>query len=555
MGDYEKIMDIIREDVKYEDELVELIIHVCLSAWSREPLNLFLKGPSAVGKSWIAKNVVKFFPQSNVWNLGGMSPKSLIHLPMTPIDEEGNPIQEPVRPLPRELKDPEKRAKYQEELREYHEKLRNARWLIDLRHKILLFLEKPERDTFDILRPILSHDAFEICFPFVDRKGKGPLRTMNVVLRGWPATIFCSEDVPWTENLASRSLTASPKESKEKIKASFEVSIRPYADPFFILDSQKTLSEGREIVKKFIGMEEIKALIPYEDALKESFPASSRRHMRDFKKFISLIEIHTALKPHPYVFIPILGTFNIATFEDLKEVEGFWWKIYESTWTGLAATTLELFKIVKKLRDEGVDPTTVDIMKRYKDETGTFISQTTVRAYLDDLCNMGFLEKVTHPQDKRRNVYYPVEEKQQNSIISIFTVISRSFSQKDLENWFRKILQNRECKITVCISEGEKYEAENGDNDAISKVAEKLYNTPFFSQYLTKQYSNSVLENNSEKTIKNENIENYCFSGEKILGEAPSGFTCEICGKPDAEIVVEKDGKKICIHKRCLKRC
>jgi len=50
MGDCEKIMDIIREDVKYEDELVELVIHVCLSAWSREPLNLFLKGSSAVGK-------------------------------------------------------------------------------------------------------------------------------------------------------------------------------------------------------------------------------------------------------------------------------------------------------------------------------------------------------------------------------------------------------------------------------------------------------------------------------------------------------------------------
>jgi hypothetical protein len=513
MSDYENIMDIIREDVKYEDELVELVIHVCLSAWSREPLNLFLKGPSAVGKSWVVKNVVRFFPQSNVWPLGGMSPKALLHLPMTPIDEEGNPIQEPVRPLPREMRDPEKRAKFQEELREYQKKLRDARWLIDLRHKILTFFEKPERETFDILRPILSHDVFEICFPIVDRRGKS-LKTMNIVLRGWPATIFCSEDIPWMENLASRSLTASPKETVEKIKASFEVSIRPYADPFYILDSEKTMVDGREIVKKFIGVEEIKALIPYEDVLKNSFPASSRRHMRDFKKFLSLIEIHTALKQHPYVFHPLLGTFNIATFEDLKEVEDFWWDIYESTWTGLAATTLELYKVVKKLHNEGIEPTAVDIMKRYRIETGTFLSQETVWKYLDNLSNMGFLEKASHPQDKRRNVYYPIEEeKTDNNRILIFPLISKRFSEKELENWLRKIVAKRECTITVCVGGNEKYDLKTGDEASLLKISEKLYYSPGFYDYLSGQNSSSNSENKQENSGKNENRLKSTFSG------------------------------------------
>jgi DNA-binding MarR family transcriptional regulator len=215
---------------------------------------------------------------------------------------------------------------------------------------------------------------------------------------------------------------------------------------------------------------------------------------------------------------------------------------------------LELFKIVKELRSEGIEPTIADIMKRYRIETGTFISQVTVRRYLDDLCDMGFLEKATHPQDKRRNVYYPLEGgKFEKTIISIFNIISRRFSQKELENWFRKILTNRECNITVSIGYGEKYELKSEDEEAISKVAEKLYYTPFFYQYLSGEDSSSILEKKNEEAIKNENNGISNFPKARILGEAPEGFTCELCGKSNAEVVAEFNGRKICAHERCLK--
>jgi DNA-binding MarR family transcriptional regulator len=219
----------------------------------------------------------------------------------------------------------------------------------------------------------------------------------------------------------------------------------------------------------------------------------------------------------------------------------------------LASTTIELFDVIKKLSQGGVEPTIIDVMKKYHSETGNFISQRTVRSYLDDLTEIGLLEKATHPQDKRRNVYYPVEEKLRIEANSIFTAISKRFFEKDLENWLRKILQQRECKITICLQNGEKYELIHEDDEKIKIVSNKLYNSLLMQQYLSGQYMGVFSENKPEVAAKNENAEIHNFSETRILGEAPEGFTCELCGKPNAEVVAEFKGRKICVHERCLK--
>ena len=67
-----------------------------------------------------------------------------------------------------------------------------AKVLIDLRGKLWVFLEPPARETWAILKPILSHDDFEIEHPYVyEVQGMG-FAVKKVVTRGWPACIFCS---------------------------------------------------------------------------------------------------------------------------------------------------------------------------------------------------------------------------------------------------------------------------------------------------------------------------------------------------------------------------
>ena len=105
-----------------------------------------------------------------------------------PIREQVNELQERIRALGSAKKDaPEKQAL----IEELDELVENAKKEIDLSHKILVFLEPPHRELWNLVKPILSHDLVRIDFPYVDKTDKDGIVTKNVVVKGWPACIFC----------------------------------------------------------------------------------------------------------------------------------------------------------------------------------------------------------------------------------------------------------------------------------------------------------------------------------------------------------------------------
>ena len=79
-----------------------------------------------------------------------------------------------------------------------------------------MFLEAPEFETFRMLYLILSHDTERIEYRFTDKSAKGSLRTVKVIIEGFPATIFLTTDRKYMEELATRSFTVTPEASKEK---------------------------------------------------------------------------------------------------------------------------------------------------------------------------------------------------------------------------------------------------------------------------------------------------------------------------------------------------
>lgn len=92
--------------------------------------------------------------------------------------------------------------------------------LIDLTGKLFVFLEPPHPDTWSILKPILSHDDYEIEHPYVyEVEGMG-FKVKKVVTRGWPACIFCSakNESKWPvwPEIQSRFLITSPNMSSRK---------------------------------------------------------------------------------------------------------------------------------------------------------------------------------------------------------------------------------------------------------------------------------------------------------------------------------------------------
>jgi hypothetical protein len=119
---------------------------------------LFLKGESGVGKSYNVVETLKYFPREDVWFLGGLSPKALIHEHGVLLNKHGEPLdlsEKPIKPKKRDYESEkeyrEALKEYREELKAYAEEIREAYTLINLRHKILVFLEAPEYETFRML--------------------------------------------------------------------------------------------------------------------------------------------------------------------------------------------------------------------------------------------------------------------------------------------------------------------------------------------------------------------------------------------------------------------
>ena len=78
---------------------------------------------------------------------------------------------------------------YIESLEKDKKDLKNsAKKLIDLSHKILVFLDSPRPELFNALMPLLSHDRYEVEYEFVDTNNG--IKTKTNILRGWPAVIF-----------------------------------------------------------------------------------------------------------------------------------------------------------------------------------------------------------------------------------------------------------------------------------------------------------------------------------------------------------------------------
>ena len=107
-----------------------------------------------------------------------MSTKVLVRQKGILVGPDGKPIRDQVNELKNRLralgsakKDAEEKQALIDELEELVE---TAKTEIDLSGKILVFLEPPHRELWNLLKPILSHDLEKIDFPLCrsDRQGR-----------------------------------------------------------------------------------------------------------------------------------------------------------------------------------------------------------------------------------------------------------------------------------------------------------------------------------------------------------------------------------------------
>jgi len=520
---YSKFMLFIDRTVKRDKITKNMVFLTGLSAYTKEPINLFLRGESSIGKTYNVREVLKLFPREDVWFLGGLSPTALVHEKGELVDRFGQPI------LPSEK--PDKNASEMEK-EAWRERLRDSRYIVDLQGKILVFLEAPHIQTYYMLRPILSHDVWEISYKFTDRSGKGQLKTMHVVIRGWPATIFCSTKEHYIHDLATRGFTITPETTKQKFQDANILTGEKSAFPWKFRKNFDFL-----LLQGYIGflknkLQEIDVVIPYAPSLGEKFPSKFPRCMRDFKNILSLIKVHALFHfaQRPILTREIEGKqeiYILAVRRDYEFAMKLWAEIRETTETFAPGHIIKFFRqVVKETAREKSEFRVEDLVEKWNSKFEDERSSHAIRKWVEFLCNIGYMDKKPDPNDKRRNVLTIIKTNEKNGNYEILD-FSVFFTLNSLKEWFRKANEILEEKPFLL------KETLLSESEASSEtIWEKYYSkNSISSNILLSQNNESTAQRTPEKTEK-QKIKQFPFFQEIkqiVKLDKPHYGTCAKC--------------------------
>lgn len=365
-----------------QDEQNKVVTFLCeLSAYTdNSQFNISYNAPSSTGKSYIPTEIARLFPKEDVKEIGYCSPTAFFH-----------------------------------DTGEFNKEL--GGYVVDLSRKVLIFLDQPHTQLLERLRPLLSHDKKEVHIKITDKNQKFGLRTKHVVLKGFPAVIFCTAGLKIDEQEATRFLLLSPEVNQDKLRQGIYEKIRKEADS----DSYRAwLDEdpGRKLLKERIqairdaGIEEIKLGPP--EAISERFMALNKalkpRHQRDVGRLISIIKSLALLN----LWWRERDHFTItATQEDVEEGFKIWEGISVSQELNLPPYIYKLYQEVilpaweaKQALGEGLDRQTVS--QKHFEVYGRMVDSQQLRQQIIPMLETaGLIYQEQDPNDKRKYLIYP----------------------------------------------------------------------------------------------------------------------------------------------------
>lgn len=342
----------------------ELLVSV--STLSEFPLNLSLLQMWSTGKTTITVNTCRYFEGAyDVWTLGYMSPKVLIH--------------------------------------QHGEQDKQKGSVINLQFKIIAFLEEPSLETLSMLKPLLSHDKFETTYKYVDREtGK----TVTATLRGWPSTFFCAVKSRHTEEFTSRWLTASPQISQDKIRKVLQQKADRAAHPekFEIDEEFKIWQKAFAILKESAPY---KVVIPYAPTLEQHFRAKKSVDMRYFELFLAMNKASTIL--HSLQRTKDENGRLTATLQDYEVAYNVFKHIEKPTVYGLGQNVLDFYAnvLLPLATSENAYTDYETLLSKYTETFGEATTRDNLReTYLKPLEKKGLINTEPDPNDKRKTIIF-----------------------------------------------------------------------------------------------------------------------------------------------------
>ncbi len=377
--------------IKYDAEN-KLATFLCeLSAYTESSqFNISYNAPSSTGKSYIPTEIARLFPQEDVMEIAYCSPTAFFH----------------------------DTGEYDKEKNQY---------LVDLSHKILIFLDQPHNDLLARLRPLLSHDKKEITLKITDKSQKFGLKTKNVLLRGYPSVIFCTAGLHIDEQEATRFLLLSPEVNQEKIQQGILATIRKEADSESFIswleeNPDRILLKDRIRAIKLEGIKDIN--ITSKERIEERFLSDNKmlkpRHQRDIKRLLSLIKSFALLNVW---WRERKGSTITASDEDIDGAFKLWDKISVSQELNLPPYIFNLYKEIilpgwqekNGFSTDGFQEVTnsigltrQEVLKKHFEVYGRMLDSNQLRQQiLPMLETAGLIYQEQDPDNKRRMLTFP----------------------------------------------------------------------------------------------------------------------------------------------------
>lgn len=373
-----------------EDNVSKLITFYCmLSAYTHDSqINVSFNAPSASGKTYITTEVAQLFPDEDKIESSGASPTSFYYT-------EGEEDEE-----------------------------RNAK-VISFERKILLFLEQGNSAIQTKLRPILSHDSWEINYRITNKNKSGGNRTELIILQGFPATVFCSAGLRLDEQEATRAILLSPEPSQEKIQAAIELQNKRGKDERAYIEWLESRPERIALKERILAIrdecvEYIK--LPDNGAIKErfysTFPKLRQRHTRDFTHLQQLIKVIALLnlwhRKQPDGSI-------MANDSDTDQAFELWEQLAQSQNLGIPPTAIHFYKtyilpVFYNLVDANpkIDPYSLGVSREQLSREYLYLEKTTLadtylrKEILPQLEASGLItQQAPEFGDKRSKLIYP----------------------------------------------------------------------------------------------------------------------------------------------------
>ncbi len=379
----------IKEDE--ESKLITFLV-MLLTFTDEDQQNIAFKSESCRGKSYIPLEIIHYFPDEIVIKSAYCSPTAFFH-------EKG------------EWDDEEKTVN------------------VDLRQKILIFLDQPHDMLLQRLRPLLSHDSRKLAYRITDRKQKSGYRTKTTIIHGFPTVVFCTAKVSIGDQERTRMFLLSPGASQNKLAESIKLLakrlgnrdafkeeleanpkrkwLRDRVDNIKNADIQNIiLPNAKEICERFLVYRE--NLIP--------------RHQRDFPRLIALIKAHALLNLYQREIVN-KGKTIIANETDVQAGFQLYEEVVAPQELGVSPEVLEIYEKAFKpnfpynealMKYEGL--TRRDLLSCYHAEFHrTLSSKRLSNEIIPALEAAGLIIEDRNPENRSQKMIFPTHLKKSDN--------------------------------------------------------------------------------------------------------------------------------------------